>query len=189
MSRQPSLARWLSIVLHPFAVFAVFALLVTAKLAPDQLARMMLGIALAILCVAAYITWRWKRGDWQTIDASDKANRPGLYLLLLVVNAVLLAWLGGPANPAGKGVLVVTMMLAFAAIANRWIKLSLHMASLAYTVPLLWALWPWLGVMAAALLPVLAWSRLKMKRHRLSEVLGGTVLGLSAGWLALLWQG
>lgn len=189
MSTKSPLARWISIVLHPFLVFAAFSLLATAKLAPEQWLRMAVGIALAIICVAIYISWRWKRGDWQTIDASDKANRPGLYLLLLVVCALLSLWLGGPVNPTGKGVLVVLMMLMIAAIANRWIKLSLHMASLAYTVPVLWMLWPPVGVAAAVLLPLLAWSRLKMQRHRLSEVVGGTVLGLLAGLLAVMWQG
>lgn len=186
MSARAQFARWSSIVLHPFVVFAAFGLAVTARLAPELLARMALGLACAIACVAAYVIWRWKRGDWQTVDASNKRDRPGLYLLLLVVAGLLAWWLGGWASIAGRGVLLVAAMLAVAALANRWIKLSLHMACLAYTVPVLWQPWPALALVAGACLPLLAWSRLAMQRHSLLEVSGGAALGLAAGTIATL---
>lgn len=76
-------------------------------------------------------------------------------------------------------------MLCVAAFANRWIKLSLHMASLAFAGVALLPLIAPAGVAALALLPLLAWSRLRLGRHRLDEVLGGSALGLVAGLLLL----
>lgn len=186
MSTPAQAARWPSILLHPFVVFAVFGLLTTARLAPALLPRMAVGLACAIACVAAYVTWRWKRGDWQTVDASSKRDRPALYLVLLLVTGLLAWWLGGPASDAGRGVLLVSAMLVVAALANRWIKLSLHMASLAFTVPVLVSLWPVAALLVAACLPLLAWSRLALRRHSLLEVLGGTALGLGVGVIATL---
>src|SRR5690606_21580003 len=46
------------------------------------------------------------------------------------------------------------------------------------------ALWPLLwpaGAAAIAMLPLLGWSRLRMARHTLPEVLGGALLGLACG--------
>ncbi|MDO5505959.1 MAG: hypothetical protein Q4F49_06680 [Pseudoxanthomonas suwonensis] len=180
------LARAVSIVLHPFAVFAVSGLFATARLAPQQLPRAGVGLLLAIVCVGLYIRWRYRRGDWQTVDASDRRDRPALYLLLLGVGLALGAWLGGWGSPIGRGVGMVTVMLAIAAVLNRWIKLSLHAACLGFAVPVLWGFSPVAGGVAAALLPLLGWSRLALRRHRLDEVVGGAGLGLLTGICALL---
>jgi hypothetical protein len=64
---------------------------------------------------------------------------------------------------------------------TRWIKVSLHLmfASLAATTLVL--LGSAAGAVVLAGLPVLAWSRLALQRHRLSELLAGLALGLTAG--------
>ena len=85
------------------------------------------------------------------------------------------------ASATGEGVVAVIAMLCVAGIANRWIKLSLHMASLAFSGMALLALWPPAGFIALVLLPLLAWSRLRMARHTVPEVIGGSLLGLLAG--------
>jgi membrane-associated phospholipid phosphatase len=43
------------------------------------------------------------------------------------------------------------------------------------------ALWQPAGFVTLGLLPLLAWSRLRMARHTLPEVIGGAALGLLAG--------
>ena len=175
------IARWASILLHPFAVFAALALVAAWRLDPASLPRTAIGIAVAVAIVWAFVLQRKRSGRWGTVDASDRRERPLLYALALLVAAGYWLWLGGRDSAASNGVLATVAMLCVAGIANRWIKLSLHMASLAFASVALLGLWPVAGIVALALLPLLAWSRLRMGRHTLPEVVGGTALGLLAG--------
>ena len=181
-----AIARWTSILLHPFVVFAALSLVAAWKLDPSSLPRTAIGILVAVAIVWAFVLQRRRSGRWGTVDASDRRERPVLYALVLVVAAGYWLWLGGRASATGQGVVAVIAMLCVGGIANRWIKLSLHMASLAFAGVALLPLWPLAGIVALLLLPCLAWSRLRMARHTLPEVVGGSALGLLAAGLLRL---
>lgn len=179
-------ARVVSVLLHPFAVFVALALVAAWRLDPSGLVRTAAGIGVAVAIVWAFVLHRRRSGRWQTVDASRRHERPALYLLALLVAGGYWWWQGGRGSASSTGVLAVVVMLCVAAIANRWIKLSLHMASLAFAGVTLLALWPTAGAATLALLPLLGWSRLRMARHSLPEVLGGATLGLACGVVPLL---
>ena len=181
-----TIARWTSILLHPFAVFAALSLVAAWVLDPASLLRSAVGILVAVAIVWAFVLQRRRSGRWGTVDASERRERPLLYALALLVAAGYWLWLGGRASTTGNGVVAVIAMLCVAGIANRWIKLSLHMASLAFAGATLLSLWPPAGITALIALPLLGWSRLRMARHTLPEVLGGTLLGLLVGGLLRL---
>lgn len=175
------IARWASILLHPFAVFAALALVAAWRLDPASLPRTALGIAVAVAIVWIFVLQRRRSGRWGTVDASDRRERPALYALVLAVALGYWLWLGGTRSVASNGVLAAVAMLCVAGIANRWIKLSLHMASLAFAGVSLLALWPPAGIVALLLMPLLGWSRLRLARHTPPEVIGGALLGMLAG--------
>ena len=181
VSVPSAFARWTSILLHPFAVFAALALIAAWRMDPASLPRTAIGMAVAVAIVWAFVLQRRKSGRWGTVDASDRRERPVLYALALAVSLGYWLWLGGRHSATSNGVLGSVAMLCVAGIANRWIKLSLHMASLAFAGMALLALWPPAGFIALVLLPLLAWSRLRMARHTVPEVIGGSLLGLLAG--------
>ena len=174
-------ARWTSILLHPFAVFSALALIAAWRIDPASLPRTAIGMAVVVAIVWTFVLQRRRSGRWGTVDASERRERPALYVLALVVAAGYWWWLGGRESPTGQGVLAVIAMLCFAGIANRWIKLSLHMASLAFSGMALLHLWPLAGIVVLILLPLLGWSRLAMARHSLPEVIGGAGLGVLTG--------
>lgn len=180
-SAPSTFARWTSILLHPFAVFAALALIAAWRMDPASLPRTAIGMAVAVAIVWAFVLQRRRSGRWGTVDASDRRERPVLYVLVLMVAAGYWLWLGGPASATGQGVVAIIAMLCVAGIVNRWIKLSLHMASLAFAAVSLLGVWPPAGVVALASMPLLAWSRLRMARHTMPEVIGGAALGLIAG--------
>ena len=188
VSASSPFARWTSILLHPFAVFAALALIAAWRMDPASLPRTAIGMAVAVAIVWAFVLQRRRSGRWGTVDASDRRERPVLYALVLVVAAGYWLWLGGRASATGQGVVAVIAMLCVAGIANRWIKLSLHMASLGFVALVLLSLWPPAGVVGLLLMPVLGWSRVRMARHRLDEVIGGGLLGLATA-AALRWLG
>lgn len=175
------LARAVSIALHPFAVFAALALSMAWRYEPASLGRVALGMGVAVGIVSVLIWNRRRGGHWQTVDASRPHERPLLYRVVLIVLVGYWAWAGGRASALSAGVLVALAMIVVAALANRWIKLSLHMASLAFAGLALWPAWPWASLTALGLLPVLAWSRVRLARHTWPEIAGGTGLGLAAG--------
>ncbi|MGJ7901357.1 hypothetical protein [Lysobacter sp. 1R34A] len=171
------LARWTSIVLHPFAVFIGLTMVSVRVLAPQAFWSALCGVATAVLVSWAFVAQRRRGGHWTTVDASHPSERPLLYAVLLAVLAACWWWMRERAAPMGQGILAVAAMVVAAALLNRWIKLSLHMASLAFAAVSLCSLQPALAALAIALLPLLAWSRLKLARHSLAEVIGGTLLG------------
>jgi len=179
--RAAVLARLVSVVLHPFAVFMALALLAAWRLDRASFGRTVLGMTVVIAVVAAFIVQRRRGGHWQTVDASEKRDRPLLYALVLAVLLGYAAWMG-PSSPTVAGVLAVLAMVCVAALLNGWIKLSLHLASLAFAGVAMLSLSPSLAATALVLLPVLAWSRLALGRHTPAEVAGGAVLGLLTGW-------
>ena len=179
-------ARWVSVALHPFAVFAALAVVAAWRLDPASLWRSAGGIGVAVAIVWAFVLQRRRAGHWQTVDASRRQERPLLYLLALAVAGGYWWWMGGGGSPASRGVLAAVAMLCIAAAANRWIKLSLHMASLAFAAMALWALLGPPALAALALLPLLGWSRLRMGRHTPAEVVAGAALGLLCGAIPAL---
>ena len=170
-------ARALSILLHPFIVFVALALIAAWRLDPASLARTAIGIVVAVAVVWVFVLQRRRAGHWQTVDASRRQERPVLYLLALAVALAYWWWMGAGASATSTGILAAVAMLCVAGIANRWIKLSLHVASLAFAGVALLPLLQGAGIGALLLLPLLAWARLRMARHALPEVVGAALLG------------
>lgn len=178
-------ARALSLLLHPFAVFTALVLVAAWRLDPAALPKALLGVAVVVAIVWAFVLQRWRSGRWSTVDASHPRERPLLYGLALLLAGGWWWWMGGRASPLSSGAVAAVAMLCVAGLANRWIKLSLHMASLLFAGVALLGLW-WPAAVALLLAaPPLAWSRLRMARHTLPEVLGGALLGAVVGGLLL----
>lgn len=184
-------ARVLSLALHPFVAFTTLALVAAWRLEPASLPRTALGIGVVVAVFWGFVVQRQRGGHWGTVDASRRQERPAMYALALLLAGGYWLWVGGRASPASAGVLAAVAMLCVAGLANCWIKLSLHMASLAYVGVVLVGLLPIAGIVALMLLPALGWARLRMARHDVDEVAGGCVLGLATGallsWASAVW--
>lgn len=68
-----------------------------------------------------------------------------------------------------------------AALATRWIKVSLHMAFAALAATALALFRSPIGYLLLLALPALVWSRLILGRHTPLEVALGTIIGAGAG--------
>jgi membrane-associated phospholipid phosphatase len=183
-----SLARWVSIAGHPFAMVAVLVAVSGRRStsAGETLRALLLVALVAILPVAWLMARKVRRREWGNVDASKREERPLLYAVGLAALLCLLAYLllfGGNSFLL-RGVLGTLALLAAAAVATRWLKVSLHMAFAALAATVL--LGSAVGWLLAAFLPLLAWSRLALARHRPAELAVGSLLGLLAG-CAVLW--
>lgn len=183
---KKQLARWTSIAAHPFVVVPVLVGAVEAQRGPAAAARSIATVAVLFVLPLAVLTVRQtRRGAWSTVDASDPRERPLLFLVggvgLLALFGYLLAT--QPSTPLLRGAAGTLGMLAVCAVATRWVKISLHVAVAALAAAILLGRGIALGWLLAAAVPLLAWARVAMGRHRWIEVILGLVVGAAAGVL------
>ena len=151
--------------------------------------RSTLIFTMIVFVPLGFLIWRsYASGEWSTVDASDKADRPLLY------KGAIAALLGGVAYfyfvehsmPLARGSLVAAAMLLVAAALNRWIKLSLHLTFACFCGILLSRVQLGYGLPVLLLVLPLIWSRITLSRHAFSETVGGVVLG-ALGASAVMW--
>ncbi len=186
------LARAISILGHPLLTLPA-ALALPAALRegdPVILRSMLVGFALFAALVISGSWWQVHRGRWAHIDASEPSERHALNRTLLVAIAIgaLLAWLRLPTQDLAVALALSACIVAVAMVCAQWCKLSLHVAFVVYAAGLLWPLSA-IAVGAGLVFGVIvAWSRLRLSRHRPRDIIAGTFAGGMAAiidWTAL----
>lgn len=184
------MARWISILAHPFVTAGVTVVVSGVQLAgPARAGRSLLLVGGLALAPVAWLMYRQvRRGHWRDVDASRAHERPALFAVGLAGLAGVLVYLRltDPASYLVGGVGAVGGMLLVSAGVTRRLKISLHMAFAAFaSTTLLWLGSP-AGWVLLAVVPALAWSRLALGRHRPLEVAAGVALGALAAAVARL---
>jgi putative transposase len=135
-----------------------------------------------ILPLAVLMALQVSRGAWTNVDASKRSERPALFGVGLAGLAVLLAYafFFHPQSFLLRGAVGVVAMLAACAVVTPWLKVSLHMAFGTLATATLIFLGSSVGWVLLAAMPVLAWARVALQRHRLSEVAAGALAGVAA---------
>ncbi len=186
MKREESvLARIVSEIFEPMVVFLAIALIgawhVHIKGAAYALYTLYI-VGVGVLMSAARVRlMRLMHTNW---DVSNRAKRVRLLFLLLAFSFLLywstFLW----HTPALSHIfeLFLLWMIGFFFITLR-IKISGHMAVAVLAIGLLVTWYDVSMWVLAILVPILGWSRLKLKRHNLLEVVLGTAYSL--GVLAL----
>ena len=182
---KTKLARWISIVAHPFVVIAVMVLAATTHLrgARNALPNVVAVAGFVIVPIAVVMILQVRRGRWGNVDASNERERPLLYGVGIAAVAACLVYLWSRGADAFliRGAATVLVLLLVSATATRWIKLSLHVATAGLAATALLLLGSSAGWLLAAATPALIWSRLALARHTPAEVMVGLALGIAAG--------
>lgn len=181
----PSIAKWVSILAHPFVLVAIMVAVAGSHFASGTEvlypALLVLAIVLVPTSIVMFVQVRRKR--WSNTDASNISERPWLLLVILIALMVLLGFLllQDPHSFLIKGVFASGLMVLVALIGTRWVKMSLHMAFAGFACTLLCILGSIVGYMLLVVIPLLAWSRVALARHRPHELILGLALGVLAG--------
>jgi hypothetical protein len=185
IDRSNAVARWVSIIFHPFVMVGVMVgTAAGARQGGQGAVRAVALTALFTIVPMAILMWRQvRRGRWQNVDASNHAERPILYIVGGVALATLLAYLMLVRSQSFmvRGVVATLGMIMVCALATRWIKVSLHMAFAALAATTLALMRTPAGYVLLLALPLLMWSRLTLDRHSPPEVALGTIIGAGAG--------
>jgi hypothetical protein len=183
------IARFVSILGHPLLVLPAALLLPAAMRArdPQSLTSMAAGIALFAALVLGGSWWQVRRGRWAHVDASHRHERRSLNrtLLAMLLVAALAAWHGLPEPDLALALLLAAAIVAIALLAARVCTLSLHLAFAVYAAGLLWPLGSVAVAAGIVFAAAVAWSRLRLSRHRPRDLFAGGLAGLFAA--ALYW--
>ena len=185
------LARAVSILGHPLLVLPA-ALALPAALRDADHAMLRSTLAGFALFAALLLGWSWLqvgRGRWAHVDASQPSERKSLNRTLLMAIAIgaLLAWLKSAPDLA-LALALSAAIVAVAMLVVRWCKLSLHAAFSVYAAGLLWPLGAVAIGAGCAFAGIVAWSRLRLSRHRPLDIVAGAATGglaASGYWLTL----
>lgn len=132
-----------------------------------------------ILAVAIFIFLGVLLRVFSNFDVSKREQRPLLfsfsafamfcYLLSLII-------FNGP-KILFIALFAIVLGLIIIVIVNRWIKASIHVATLTSVVLFIGIIYKGYYFLLLFLIPLLAWSRIKTKEHTLMETVIGGVLG------------
>lgn len=179
------LAWWVSIVGHPFVMVALLVGIAGARVGSRAGAvRAVALVTAAVLVPLGLLMLRQVRtGRWTNVDASRVSERPALFTVALVALGTLAAgaYATGSASFLVRGLLAAVGLMLLSAAVTPWVKASLHMAFAGLAGTALVLLGSAVGYAIIAALPVLAWSRLALSRHRPHELIIGLGLGACAG--------
>lgn len=180
-----SLARWLSIIVHPFVMVALLAGASSIKFSPPEDAlRIVLIVSIFTILPISLLALRQVRlGRWGNLDASQPSERPVLFFVGVTGLLGLIAYLhySGLAPFLLRGSIITVALLSVSAVLTRWVKVSLHTATATFATTALVLIGSVVGYVFIPLVPALGWSRVALGRHRPIEVAVGFVLGLIAG--------
>ena len=183
------LARWISIIAHPFAMVALLVAVPAIQQSSGHAIQSVLLVAIAVIIPLAVLMIRQvRRGRWSNVDASNSSERPILFFVALIGLIAALGWLhlNDPQSFLVQGMLVTGTFLLLASLLTRWVKLSLHAAFAALTATTLSLSGSWVGYALIPVVPMVLWSRIALTRHRVHELVVGLVLGVLTGAI-LVW--
>ena len=179
------IAQSLSVLGHPFVLLPLtIALSFAGSLPPGRL-LVVVGVFLAstILPFVLVIRRKVRAQEWTDADVSNQTERQHFYYVTLVVLALSLpiAWLLRMPTPLITGLGISLVLLSAGLLINRRSKISLHMMFAAYCVVILGRAQLAFVLCSVAFVLALAWARLVLKRHTLTEIIFGLLLGATGG--------
>lgn len=133
-----------------------------------------------ILAVALFVIIGVFLGVFSNFDVSKKEQRPLLFsfsAFAIFCYLLSLFILDGPKIlfVALAGIVLGLIIIVFV---NKWIKASIHVASLTSVVLFIGIIYQGYYFLLLFLIPFLAWARIKTKEHTLMETVVGGILGI-----------
>jgi putative transposase len=133
-----------------------------------------------ILVLIAPLVFLVKKGQFANLDVSVQQQRPLLFLIEFIFALVYFAVLYFFHAPKDLfiGIITIFALLIVFGIVNKFIKASGHVGMLAAIITLFVFKGGPIYLWGFILVPILAWSRIKIKRHTLKEVIAGLIVGI-----------
>ncbi|MFP4344372.1 MAG: hypothetical protein ACLFU8_06760 [Anaerolineales bacterium] len=187
-TRGEQVAHWISQLGSPPAL-SLLAVALTSLLLDLAAFWALVYLVFAVCLPIGYVIWLVRRGRVTDLDLQLREQRTRPFVVTLAGQALALGLLvlgKGPYPLALVAGTALIQTLCIFLITLRW-KISVHTSTAASITVLVWSVAG--GVAAAPLVvsvPLIAWSRVKLRRHTPAQTIAGVVLG-STVFLMALW--
>jgi membrane-associated phospholipid phosphatase len=127
----------------------------------------------------AFVLYGVRKKIFTDIDVSVRSQRPLLYSAGAILS---LLYLVGLIVFNGPFILLITIIgilisIALGSFVNSRLKISVHAASASALFTLLAVAYRGFYVLLLLLIPVICWARVRIRRHTVSEVVAGSLMG------------
>jgi hypothetical protein len=187
------IANIISVVGNPLYTIPLFVLIV--MFGNEDFSKAALISFLIVGCIfIPVILWMYvksKNGTYSNFDVSDKHQRKSLFWFafpLISIITVLMFVTNQPKN-ISISMLFALILVVTTQITNFFIKSSLHVSLNIFLSALIFTVNHKLGIAVLLFTGLLIWSRLKLERHTLTEILTGLFIGLMISLIMLKTEG
>jgi len=177
-----TVARIISYVLNPLTVLVFVPFFLVNRTTHDMdRAFFWTGYSfIFLLAIAAFLFYAVKKKIFTDLDVSKREQRPLLFkvcaVLILFYGAGLYLFNAPPIMPVVMAGIVIGMLLI--SIVNTQIKASLHVATISAFIFAIALVYRGYNILFLLLIPLVAWARVKTKRHTVPETIVGGALGI-----------
>ncbi len=171
-------------ILNPFLISLILILLLSFKStssALDAVKWSLISIAASILPVFLVIIYLVRNQRLESPLIITRRQRTKIYLLAAVcagIGCIIFPYLEAPLTLIATFVAGLSAVVVFMCVNLLW-KVSLHTAFVTASVTVLIILYGSIAAVTVALVPLIAWSRIKLKHHSLAQVAAGALLAAS----------
>ena len=187
------IANFVSVIGNPLYTIPLFVLIV--MFGKEDFSKAVLISFLIVGCIfIPVILWMYiksKNGKYSNFDVSDKHERKSLFWFafpFISVITVLMFVTNQPRN-ISVSMLFALILVVVSQVTNFFIKSSLHVSLNIFLSALIFTVNYKIGIAVLFFTGILIWSRLKLERHTVKEVITGFVIGLTISLIMLKVEG
>lgn len=176
-------ARFISSVFNPYFLIIPLPYLLVVRQTGDPIFALKWTVftLFFLLAVGLSVYIAVRRGYFTDLDISRREQRPKFFLLLAffaLVYFIALYFFHGPLSLFISLTGIFFSIFVFSFI-NTKVKASIHVASITALIFSFSLLYNGVFLFLLFLIPLIGWSRLRMKRHTQEEVLAGAAIGIA----------
>jgi membrane-associated phospholipid phosphatase len=176
------LAKIISWVLNPLVVLLPVPYILVAHFTKGRSPLLWMEFSFLFMLIAAFLIALFVfKGYFSDLDVSKKEERPLLFLLVGIITVFYLLSLFILSGPIVLyiAVLAITVGLLILYFVSHFLKASIHVVVLSSFLLGVALIYKGPTFFLFLLLPLVMWSRIKLKRHTLKETIAGLILGLT----------
>jgi hypothetical protein len=177
-----SLARAISNVFNPLVIILPVPYLLVYKTTHNVFFALKWSFVsyVFIAFIAVFVASGVFLGYFTDFDVSKRKQRTALYIFALIITFLYLLTLFLLKGPPVLFIAVGGLILGLIVLAeiNQKIKASIHVATISAIITSGAILYGGIFLLALLLIPLIAWSRVKTKRHTFKEAVAGGIFGV-----------
>lgn len=181
------LARFLSFIFNPLAIIVLVPFFLIYKTTGDTFSALnwTMYTVIFLIIIGVFILLGVRKGIFTDYDVSKREQRPLLFLVSMLLSVTYLIGLFLFDAPSILFLVTFGIIIAIllASIINNWIKASMHVATLTALLVALSLIYGSYYYLLLLIIPIMAYIRVRAKRHTIPETIAGAIFGSSLSLL------